>query len=170
MANGLDEDDLMFGGMERVVETPRNAGADDEAEIRIACKKELQLCLGTPGIPLRTSDGEFSDPLLWWKGMSERDRLPILCQLARQFLAIPATSAPSERIWSRAAAVLTAKRNRLNADVASANIFLRDNEEVIRKHHESLFPGGHDKLFLPSVVENNKEEVDVGQDLFSVKF
>jgi hypothetical protein len=102
--------------------------------------------------------------------VTERERLPILYQLARQFMAIPATSVPSERSWSRAAAVLTAKWNRLNADVASANIFLRDNEEVIRKHHESLFPRGHKKLFLPSVVESNKEEVDVGQDLFSVKF
>jgi hypothetical protein len=47
----------MSGGMERVVETPCNARADNEAEIRIACKKELQLYLGTPGILLGTGDG-----------------------------------------------------------------------------------------------------------------
>jgi hypothetical protein len=46
-------------------------------------------------------------PLSWWK--SSAHRFKNLERLAVKFLAIPATSAPSERIWSRAARVLTVK-------------------------------------------------------------
>lgn len=51
MANGLDEDDLMFCGMKRVVEAPRNAEADNEAEIRIACMRE-----GASALPQHAED------------------------------------------------------------------------------------------------------------------
>ncbi len=45
----------------------------------------------------------------WWK--SSAHRFKNLDRLAVKYLAIPATSAPSERIWSRAAKVLTVKQN-----------------------------------------------------------
>ena len=68
--------------------------------------------------------------------------------------------------------MLTAKRNRLNADIASASIFLRATKEVIRKYSKSifLFPRGHKKVFLHGVVEDNDKEVDVRQDIVSVTF
>ena len=56
-----------------MTEALQNAGADTEVEIRIACKKELQIYLGMQRIPVRTSNREFLDPLLWWKAMSECD-------------------------------------------------------------------------------------------------
>ena len=65
----MDEDDLMFGEMERVVEKPFDQGVEDEAAIWASCEKEIELYSKTQGIPLSTSDGRFSDPLQWWEDM-----------------------------------------------------------------------------------------------------
>ena len=35
----LDEDDLMFGGMEAMIDEPLAAGEEDKIAIRIACKQ-----------------------------------------------------------------------------------------------------------------------------------
>ena len=43
---------------------------------------------------------------------------PIICQMARDFLAIPATSAPSERDFSLAGNLITKKRT----DISSENV------------------------------------------------
>ena len=56
----------------------------------------------------------YNCPLSWWK--SSAHRFKNFKSLAVKYLAIPATSAPSERIWSRAARVLTVKRNRMSEE------------------------------------------------------
>ena len=48
-----------------------------------------------------------------------------LGKLVIKYLAVLATSAPSERIWSRAARVLNVKRNRMKEDVTAATKKLR---------------------------------------------
>ena len=40
------------------------------------------------------------DPLAWWKMYD--GQFPPIAKLARKYLAIPASSAPSERVFSRA--------------------------------------------------------------------
>jgi hypothetical protein len=59
-------------------------------------------------IPLYKADGVFGVPLEWWK--RNQVKYPYLARLARLYLAVPATSAPSERIWSRTSRNLTLKR------------------------------------------------------------
>jgi hypothetical protein len=59
-------------------------------------------------IPLYKTDGYFGDPLEWWK--RNQLKYPYLARLARLYLAVPAMSAPSERIWSRASRILTLKK------------------------------------------------------------
>ena len=49
----------------------------------------------------------YNCPLSWWKTAAHRFKN--FKSLAVKYLAIPATSAPSERIWSRAARVLIVK-------------------------------------------------------------
>ena len=44
----MDEDDLMFGEMERVVEKPFDQGMEDEAAIRASCEKEIELYILIP--------------------------------------------------------------------------------------------------------------------------
>ena len=168
------DDDLMFGGMDMTVDPPLDVEEDDENVIRVTCEKELELYLKTPGMSLRNPDGSFTDPLVWWEGVEKAGKFPILCQLAEVFLAIPATSAPSERIWSRSAAVLTAKKSRMSSEVASCIMFLKENGAVVRENMEFALRRAKETktvpIYLPKVEEKVKGTVDVGQDLFSLKF
>ena len=67
------------------------------------------------------------DPLLWWKN---REVLyPILSKLAKKYLAIPASSVPSERIFSLAGNLVTKKRVNLLPENVDLLIFLNKNIE-----------------------------------------
>jgi len=69
--------------------------------------------------------GTYSDPLAWWK---EHEKIyPNLSKLARRVLAIPATSAPSERLFSVAGLTISNSRASLLPENAEAVIFLHDN-------------------------------------------
>uniref|UniRef100_A0A1X7T0Z4 HAT C-terminal dimerisation domain-containing protein n=1 Tax=Amphimedon queenslandica TaxID=400682 RepID=A0A1X7T0Z4_AMPQE len=50
-----------------------------------------------------------TSPSMWWKDNSKR--FPLLSQVAMDFLHIPATSTPSERVFSTAGNTVTQKRN-----------------------------------------------------------
>ncbi|XP_039616000.1 E3 SUMO-protein ligase ZBED1-like [Polypterus senegalus] len=70
--------------------------------------------------------GRQEDPLLYWK---ERITVyPSLYQLAIKYLCLPATSVPSERIFSKAGEVLCKKRSRLKPSTAEQIIFLNKND------------------------------------------
>ncbi len=64
-----------------------------------------------------------SDPLLWWK--QKQFQFPILSCLAQKYLCIPATEAPSERIFSTASLLLSKFRNRMDPDLAGRMISSR---------------------------------------------
>lgn len=72
---------------------------------------------------------EFADPLEWWK--ANHGDWPILSRLARQYLAVPGTSAPSERVHSEAGLVITDKRNRLSPHRAGNLVFLHENARFV---------------------------------------
>jgi hypothetical protein len=55
-----------------------------------------------------------SNPLELWKGMASH--FPVLAKMARDYLAIPATSVPSEQLFSQSSDIITKKRNRLAND------------------------------------------------------
>jgi hypothetical protein len=73
---------------------------------------------------------ELSNPLHWWRYNSSR--FPRLAALARKLLAIQATSAPSERLFSAAGLTIAKDRSRLTQDNAAMLIFLHDNLPVVR--------------------------------------
>ena len=48
---------------------------------------------------------------------------------------------------------------------------MSENEDAVRKHIKKMYPGGHPKVFLPEKMElSEEEELDIGQDLFDLKF
>jgi len=65
------------------------------------------------------------NPLQWWA--DNRSRFPAVATLAQQLLCIPATSVPSERLFSKAGDVITKKRNSLDPLKAKKIIFLMEN-------------------------------------------
>ncbi|GBC14910.2 zinc finger BED domain-containing protein RICESLEEPER 2-like [Rhizophagus irregularis DAOM 181602=DAOM 197198] len=66
---------------------------------------EYQIYLSLPQL-----DGN-EDPLEWWK--NNEQQFPSLAKMARDFLSIPATSVPSEQVFSSGKNLITDKRNRL---------------------------------------------------------
>lgn len=73
-----------------------------------------------------------TDVLDWWK--SHATQYPTLATLARRYLAIPASSAASERLFSRLKLVATAARQNMSADTLCMLLF-------VEQHVASLTPG-----------------------------
>lgn len=79
--------------------------------------------------------------LMWWK--EHATRFPYLSQLARRYLAMPATSASVERLFSVAGQIVTAKRANLHPSTVTLLVFL----------HEAI-PGGIQREAL-SIIEHS---------------
>lgn len=74
------------------------------------------------------------NPLIWWR--TNEKEYPNLAALARKFLAFPATSVPSERLFSDAGNILTKKRNRLDPTTVHDILFLKTNSKIF-----NVYPG-----------------------------
>lgn len=62
-------------------------------------------------------------PLVWWN--AHKEEYPRLAKMARDYLAIMATSVPCENLFSIAGATITKKRNRLSTDSVRAFLCLK---------------------------------------------
>ena len=65
------------------------------------------------------------DPLQWWKKM--QSLCPTLAQLARKYLCVPASSVPSERVFSSAGYLINKRRACLSAENVNMLLFLNKN-------------------------------------------
>jgi hypothetical protein len=90
---------------------------------REAVRMQLMEYLRAPPIP------RDSSPFQWLRQTSSQQEppLPLVTRLARMMLSIPATSVPSERLFSKAGDVVTTKRNRLSPKNAENIVFLMEN-------------------------------------------
>jgi len=68
-------------------------------------------------------------PLMWWK--TNKTRFPILSKLAKKYLAVPATSTPSERLFSEAGNVMTIKRTQLAPNMLENLVFCKKNWRLV---------------------------------------
>lgn len=75
----------------------------------------------------RESLGLDGDVLQWWKKQVD---LPLLSALAKSYMSIPATSVPSERVFSTAGDIINSKRSLLLPDHVDQLIFLKKNLKV----------------------------------------
>ena len=64
-------------------------------------------------------------PLDWWK--RHESEFPKVAYVARSVLYVPATSMPSERIFSTTGLLINKLRNRLASDLVDAIVFLNKN-------------------------------------------
>ena len=65
----------------------------------------------------------WENPLMWWKQNSFR--FPRLSRMAKLYMSVPATSVPSERVFSTAGDILTASRATLSPQHVDQLIFLK---------------------------------------------
>ncbi|XP_069476267.1 tenascin-X-like [Ambystoma mexicanum] len=97
--------DLLWEITESVKQSTSMA-ADSEPEAAIIAQVEHYKAL--PILPGN------EDPLIWWK--QHQKELPILSHLAQKYLCIPATSVPSERVFSSSGYILSPFRSRLSTE------------------------------------------------------
>lgn len=69
-----------------------------------------------------------SDPLDWWKVNAVK--YPKLGKLVWKYLSAPATSVPSERLFSEVAAISDARRSRLKPEKVETILFIRGNVPI----------------------------------------
>jgi len=70
----------------------------------------------------------LDNPLHWWK--ENVSNFKVLSIIAKDLLAIPATSAPSERIFSKAGNIISTKRSSLASKTIDPLIFLAENQKM----------------------------------------
>ena len=80
-------------------------------------------------IRMKKDEKEKTDVLTWWR--NNQKLFPNLFKLVKVFLHIPATSVPSERIFSLAGYIVRSRRSKILAANVDKYIFLKKNEEHI---------------------------------------
>ena len=83
---------------------------------------EMEILSYRNGIPIPLN----SNPLEWWKVNAYA--YPILASLAKAYLCIPATSVPSERVFSMEADIVCAQRSPITPEHIDMLVFLKKNQ------------------------------------------
>ena len=79
---------------------------------------------------LKTIEGKsYADPLVFWK--CHESQFPHLAQLAKKFLAVPASLAAVERMFSFSGHILTNKRRKTSPCLFCNLVFLKLNEDFL---------------------------------------
>jgi hypothetical protein len=94
---------------------------DHEKELlRAAVLREVENYLD-PQLYVRPTDS----PLVWWR--EHRFQFPRIAVVARKWLSVPASSTPSERVFSHCGVALTAKRASMRGEALMNQILLKNN-------------------------------------------
>ena len=109
---------------QRENETKSKAAGSKEDEF-VAMTKQLDEYLGLP------LQNRLANPLRWWKDHAER--FPYLAKLARKYLATPASSVYSERLFSEYGNIFEEKRARLLPKTGEKLLFLHHNIKRLEK-------------------------------------
>jgi hypothetical protein len=120
--NGIGDDDDVV---------PDDANTDEN---RI--NTELEYYKNMKGLSVMLTGAVLSDPLQWWQ--VQEKMLPILSVLARRMLCVPATSAPTERVFSVAGLTISKCRASVLPQNASDLIFLHDSWLVAEEFEAEL--------------------------------
>nr|XP_055029935.1 E3 SUMO-protein ligase ZBED1-like [Misgurnus anguillicaudatus] len=98
-------------------------GEDEDEQMNRAVQREVLEYFGEQ--PISKKD----NPLPWWR--KNQARYPTLAQLAKSFLGIPATSTPSERLFSAAGNIASKRRASLSAEHVDMLTFLHCNYKLL---------------------------------------
>ena len=77
----------------------------------------------------------YPDSLDWWR--INAVKFPLLAALARRRLAIPASQAHSERVFSSAGQIVTQTRNRLSSENVELLVALKNIWSVVEEWQQS---------------------------------
>jgi len=101
-----------------------NDGDDQAAELAAYRRKPIVPTFLSQTDPDKPP--KMLDPLLWWE--QRETKYPRLAPLARRYLAITATSVPSERVFSKSGWIVNKRRCTLSDESVSLLVFLSCNK------------------------------------------
>lgn len=110
-----------LSGILKHITTTRATRQDDNPDASPEQRVTMEINLYLSLQPLNADD----DPLEWWN--SNKNQFPLLANVAKKFLCIPATSVPSERAFSTSGYILSPLRSRLTVDRVNMLSFLHHN-------------------------------------------
>ncbi len=135
-----DDDDLLELDEANVFANNRNTAGEDAwtcEAVTLVVASELDRYKLMPGIKMRDeATGKFNCPLKWWN--VHKSDFQYISQLALKYLSIPATSAPSERVFSAAGLTITKDRARLDPDRANELVFLHDSLPALEAYQKAI--------------------------------
>jgi len=115
---------------------PQRKQSPTKTSIKVAMKMQLDDYRRQEGLLVAANKAHKKDPLEdWWK--EYHIVYPEVWKLAERYLAISATSAPSERAFSSAGIVLSIRRCRLKPNLLDDSVLLRENRHIV-KHHANI--------------------------------
>ena len=99
----------------------------------MTARGELDAYLNAPRLNFTDKNEEYSNPLEWW----EKYKLvfPRVYGLARIYLAIPATSAPVERVFSVAGNTISKNRCAMDPETSRCLVFIKENQKYFAPGH-----------------------------------
>lgn len=123
VTDDLNEAELLCWELEK--EEKEESGVDTEEEPPM--KEEIDRYLRLP----KPAEKSKVDILQWWR--DHEKTLPLLSHYAKGILAIPASSASSERTFSAAGNIVTAKRYNLDPKTTQTLTWCQQNWRVLKK-------------------------------------
>ncbi|XP_074537188.1 E3 SUMO-protein ligase ZBED1-like [Halichoeres trimaculatus] len=114
-------DSLLQSGTDSQSENDEETDQEDQ-KVQVV-RSEVQLYFAEATLSKK------DDPLKWWS--ENEGRFPTLSKLAKSFLCIPATSTPSERIFSTAGNICSQKRASLSPEHVEMLTFLAMNKSLV---------------------------------------
>ena len=124
--------------LDRLLGEDKDIAEDDEA---VSTLEEIKIYFQER--PIKQKE----NPLFWWRGNASR--FPHLAVLAQKYLGIPATSTPSERIFSVAGIVVDKRHCALTAKMINALVFLHKNSHLLGMTEETLGPAEPELILQP---------------------
>jgi len=133
VAAALDEKDEKYdGGLIRLRRPPLPlavaAVAAAPAAAAAAASTEVDRYLLLPDSNTTESD-DPSFPINWWR--DNESKFPLLASIAKQYLAIPASSAEPERVWSAAKLICSDLRGRLLSTTFVDHLLIHRNKDLL---------------------------------------
>ena len=137
-----------------------DAGVENDAanRVRSECEVELSLYRNAQVLKVRNNSNHWSNPLEWWK--KNEMKFPALAALAKKYLSVQATSASSERIFSRARRIVTTDRNRLDPQIVGCLLYISENLNWYEKMSVELNYDEVADQFLRMTINDENEEAE----------
>jgi hypothetical protein len=152
----IDVVDMTNTGTNNTNNDATGIGNDAGTVVRVECEMELSLYKKATLLRVRNGTNHWTNPLEWWK--INEIRFPTLAALAEKYLSVQATSASSERIFSRARRIVTPDRNRLDPHIVGCLLYVSENLIWYEKRSSEL---NYDEIadeFFQIHINNENEE------------